>query len=64
LASRPLKPGEVLAHGGTSSPVISRHGMKIRALDHIVLCVNGVTATRRFYERVLNMESREDRPGK
>jgi hypothetical protein len=38
--------------------------MKIRALDHIVLCVNGVTATRRFYERVLNMESREDRPGK
>jgi catechol 2,3-dioxygenase-like lactoylglutathione lyase family enzyme len=38
--------------------------MKIRALDHIVLCVNDVTATRRFYERVLNMESREERPGK
>ncbi|MCA1371488.1 VOC family protein [Bradyrhizobium sp. BRP14] len=38
--------------------------MKIRALDHIVLCVNNVPATRRFYERVLNMESREERPGK
>lgn len=38
--------------------------MKMRALDHIVLCVNDVTATRRFYERVLNMESREERPGK
>ncbi len=38
--------------------------MKIRALDHIVLCVNDVAATRRFYERVLNMESREERPGK
>ncbi|MFQ6242567.1 VOC family protein [Sinorhizobium meliloti] len=38
--------------------------MKMRALDHIVLCVNDVPATRRFYERVLNMESREERPGK
>lgn len=38
--------------------------MKMRALDHIVLCVNDVTATRRFYERVLNMVSREERPGK
>ncbi|ASQ15066.1 VOC family protein [Sinorhizobium meliloti] len=38
--------------------------MKVRALDHIVLCVNDVPATRRFYERVLNMESREERPGK
>lgn len=38
--------------------------MKMRALDHIVLCVNDVAATRRFYERVLNMESREERPGK
>ena len=39
-------------------------GMKMRALDHIVLCVNDVAATRRFYERVLNMEAREERPGK
>jgi catechol 2,3-dioxygenase-like lactoylglutathione lyase family enzyme len=38
--------------------------MKMRALDHIVLCVNDVAATRRFYERVLNMEAREERPGK
>ncbi|KKX34222.1 VOC family protein [Rhizobium sp. LC145] len=38
--------------------------MKMRALDHIVLCVADVAATRRFYERVLNMESREERPGK
>lgn len=39
-------------------------GMKMRALDHIVLCVNDVAATRRFYELVLNMEAREERPGK
>ncbi|WP_348627611.1 VOC family protein [Sinorhizobium sp. M4_45] len=38
--------------------------MKVCALDHKVLCVNDVRATRRFYERVLNMESREERPGK
>ena len=38
--------------------------MEIRALDHIVLCVSDVAATRRFYERVLNMESRQERPGK
>jgi catechol 2,3-dioxygenase-like lactoylglutathione lyase family enzyme len=38
--------------------------MKMRALDHIVLCVNDVAATRRFYERVLNVEAREERPGK
>ncbi|OHV76448.1 biphenyl-2,3-diol 1,2-dioxygenase [Rhizobium sp. LCM 4573] len=38
--------------------------MKMRALDHIVLCVADVAATRRFYERVLNMQSREERPGK
>ena len=38
--------------------------MKIRALDHIVLCVSDVAATCRFYERVLNMEPREERPGK
>ena len=38
--------------------------MKISALDHIVLCVKDVAATRGFYERVLNMEPREERPGK
>ena len=38
--------------------------MKIIGFDHIVLCVNDVTATRRFYETVLGMESHEERPGK
>ncbi len=38
--------------------------MKILGFDHIVLCVNDVAVTRRFYERVLGMESREERPGK
>jgi catechol 2,3-dioxygenase-like lactoylglutathione lyase family enzyme len=38
--------------------------MKILGFDHIVLCVNDVAATRRFYEAVLGMESREERPGK
>jgi catechol 2,3-dioxygenase-like lactoylglutathione lyase family enzyme len=38
--------------------------MQVRSLDHIVLCVNDVAATRRFYERVLGMVSREERPGK
>lgn len=38
--------------------------MKMRALDHIVLCVNDVANTCHFYERVLNMEPREERPGK
>ena len=38
--------------------------MQVRALDHIVLCVRDVTATRQFYERVLGMSPREERPGK
>jgi catechol 2,3-dioxygenase-like lactoylglutathione lyase family enzyme len=38
--------------------------MQVRALDHLVLCVNDVAATRRFYARVLGMEAREERPGK
>jgi catechol 2,3-dioxygenase-like lactoylglutathione lyase family enzyme len=38
--------------------------MQVRSLDHIVLCVSDVAAMRRFYERVLGMESREERPGK
>lgn len=36
----------------------------VTALDHIVLCVADVDRTRAFYERVLGMESREERPGK
>ena len=38
--------------------------MKVRALDHIVLCVADVERTCRFYEKVLGMEPREERPGK
>ncbi|WP_157017991.1 VOC family protein [Mesorhizobium xinjiangense] len=38
--------------------------MHVRSLDHIVLCVADVAATRRFYERILGMEPREERPGK
>jgi catechol 2,3-dioxygenase-like lactoylglutathione lyase family enzyme len=36
----------------------------VSGLDHIVLCVQDVARTREFYERVLGMESREERPGK
>jgi len=39
-------------------------GFRVIGLDHIVLCVRDVAATRAFYERVLGMASREDRPGK
>ena len=35
-----------------------------RSLDHIVLCVRDLDATRRFYEDLLGMEAREERPGK
>ena len=38
--------------------------MQMRSLDHIVLCVKDVAATRSFYGRVLGMQSREERPGK
>ena len=38
--------------------------IRVRALDHLVLCVRDVAATRRFYEELLGMESREERPGK
>jgi catechol 2,3-dioxygenase-like lactoylglutathione lyase family enzyme len=38
--------------------------MRVRALDHIVLCVRDVVATRQFYEQLLGMEAREERPGK
>jgi catechol 2,3-dioxygenase-like lactoylglutathione lyase family enzyme len=36
----------------------------VHALDHIVLCVADVAATRAFYESLLGMEPREERPGK
>lgn len=36
----------------------------ISGFDHIVLCVADVAATCRFYERVLEMEAPEERPGK
>ncbi len=38
--------------------------MQVRALDHIVLVVADVQRTCRFYERVLGMDAREERPGK
>jgi catechol 2,3-dioxygenase-like lactoylglutathione lyase family enzyme len=38
--------------------------MEILALDHIVLCARNVGATRDFYVRVLNLDAREERPGK
>jgi catechol 2,3-dioxygenase-like lactoylglutathione lyase family enzyme len=38
--------------------------VNVYAFDHIVLAVADVPRTRRFYERVLGMESREERPGK
>ena len=36
----------------------------VTGFDHIVLCVRDVAATRAFYEKVLGMEPREERPGK
>ena len=36
--------------------------MHVRALDHIVLCVNDVEGTRGFYRRVLRLEPRQERP--
>lgn len=38
--------------------------ISLTQLDHIVLCVADVDITRRFYEKVLGMQSREERPGK
>ena len=38
--------------------------MKVRALDHIVLCVADVARSCRFYADLLGMEPREERPGK
>jgi len=39
-------------------------GFPVTGFDHIVLCVGDVAATRDFYQRVLGMEPREERPGK
>jgi catechol 2,3-dioxygenase-like lactoylglutathione lyase family enzyme len=39
-------------------------GFRVTGFDHIVLCVHDVAATRAFYERVLGMAAREERPGK
>ena len=38
--------------------------MNILGLDHIVLCVRDVDETLSFYERILGMRAREERPGK
>jgi catechol 2,3-dioxygenase-like lactoylglutathione lyase family enzyme len=38
--------------------------VNVTSLDHIVLCVRDVPATIAFYERVLGMTAREERPGK
>lgn len=38
--------------------------MNLLGIDHLVLCVRDVERTRRFYTELLDMESREERPGK
>lgn len=38
--------------------------MKYTGFDHIVLCVADLARTIAFYEGVLGMEAREERPGK
>ena len=38
--------------------------MKLTGLDHIVLCVADVDRAVAFYERILGMQPREERPGK
>ena len=38
--------------------------MKVRSIDHVALTVADVPRTCRFYERVLGMKAREERPGK
>jgi catechol 2,3-dioxygenase-like lactoylglutathione lyase family enzyme len=43
---------------------VGRRGVKITALDHIVLCVADVAQTIAFYEKALGMQPREERPGK
>ena len=38
--------------------------VRVTGFDHIVLCVRDVAVTRAFYERVLGMTAREERPVK
>ncbi|MEM7319869.1 MAG: VOC family protein [Pseudomonadota bacterium] len=38
--------------------------MQITRFDHIVLCVADVDTTLEFYQRILGLEAREERPGK
>ena len=38
--------------------------MKVTGFDHIVLCVADVDRAIAFYEKVLGMQPREERPGK
>ncbi len=38
--------------------------MNITGFDHIVLCVCDVCTTLEFYQKVLGMTAREERPGK
>jgi catechol 2,3-dioxygenase-like lactoylglutathione lyase family enzyme len=38
--------------------------MKLTGLDHIVLCVADVERTLAFYQNVLGMQPRQERPGK
>ena len=38
--------------------------MKLTGFDHIVLCVADVDRTIAFYENVLGMQARQERPGK
>lgn len=40
------------------------NGMDISGFDHIVIGVADVPATLRFYEAILGLEPREERPGK
>jgi catechol 2,3-dioxygenase-like lactoylglutathione lyase family enzyme len=38
--------------------------MQVHTLDHIALVVDDLTRTCEYYERVLGMKAREERPGK
>lgn len=38
--------------------------MAITGFDHIVLCVSDLSATLRFYQDLLGVAAREERPGK
>ena len=38
--------------------------MNLIGLDHIVLCVRDIEATKQFYSELLGMQPREERPGK